>query len=527
MSARSPPRRPMTDVAAPAAARIDPVRLILAALFVVVASGYVWLQYGHISMSLVVAAAFGAYMAMNIGANDVANNVGPAVGARAMSLALAIGIAAVFEAAGAIIAGGEVVGTIKGGIIDPERIADTQVFVWLMMAALLAAALWLNLATAIGAPVSTTHSIVGAVLGSGIAAAGWGIANWGTMGSIVASWVVSPVLGGVIAAGLLFLIKRRITYQSDLVEAARRMVPLLLALMAWSFVTYLCIKGLGALVKLKIVPALGVGAVAAAITFFWVKARIGRRAASMDNHRDSVNRLFTLPLMAAAALLSFAHGSNDVANAIGPLAAINDALLSEGVHGKVAVPLWVMLLGALGLAIGLALYGPRLIRTVGDEITEIDPMRAWCIAMAATLTVIVASQLGLPVSTTHVTIGAVFGVGFLREYLKANYQRIIAEIEAHHTAHETEKHEVEAFFARFEAASRDEKSRMLKELKRQSKAGQTPISKRERKELRRFHKQALVKRSIMLKVVAAWIITVPASALMSAAIFLMIRGAVG
>src|SRR5690606_1524903 len=142
-----------------------------------------------------------------------------------------------------------------------------------------------------------------------------------------------------------------------LVEAARRMVPLLLALMAWSFVTYLCIKGLGALVKLKIVPALGVGAVAAAITFFWVKARIGRRAAAMDNHRDSVNRLFTLPLMAAAALLSFAHGSNDVANAIRPLAAINDALLSEGVHGKVAVPLWVMLLGALGLAIGLALYG--------------------------------------------------------------------------------------------------------------------------------------------------------------------------
>jgi PiT family inorganic phosphate transporter len=168
-----------------------------------------------------------------------------------------------------------------------------------------------------------------------------------------------------------------------------------------------------------------------------------------------------------------------------------------------------------------------LIRTVGDEITEIDPMRAWCIAMAATLTVIVASQLGLPVSTTHVTIGAVFGVGFLREYLKANYQRIIAEIEAHHAAHDTERHEVEAFFARFEAASRDQKSRMLKELKRQSKAGLSPISRQERKDLRRFHKKALVKRSIMLRVVAAWIITVPASALMAAGIFLVIRGSAG
>ncbi|KFL36996.1 inorganic phosphate transporter [Arenimonas donghaensis] len=514
----------MSTQTTPASSRISLVRLILAVLFVVLSSAYVWVEFGHISLTLVVAAAFGAYMAMNIGANDVANNVGPAVGARAMSLATAIAIAAVFEAGGAIIAGGEVVGTIKGGIIDPANIADPDAFVWLMMSALLAAALWLNLATAIGAPVSTTHSIVGGVLGGGIAAAGWGVANWGTMGSIAASWVVSPLMGGFIAAGLLYLIKHKITYRTDLVSASRQTVPVLLGLMSWAFVTYLCVKGLGNLVKIGILPALAIGAAAGALTFAWVKARISKRAAEMDNHRDSVNQLFTLPLMAAAALLSFAHGSNDVANAIGPLAAIHDALITAGVHGKVAVPLWVMLLGALGLAVGLALYGPRLIRTVGNEITEIDPMRAYCIAMAATLTVIVASQLGLPISTTHVTIGAVFGVGFLREYLKANYQRIIAEIEAHHAAHETERHEVEAFFTRFEAASRAEKSKMIKALKREVKAGLTPISKQERKSLRRYHKQALVKRSIMLKVVAAWIITVPASALMAAGIFFMIRG---
>lgn len=503
----------------------DWLRLLMAVGFVVGASLLVWLQFGKISFTLVVAAAFGAYMAMNIGANDVANNVGPAVGARAMSMGLAIGIAAVFEALGAIIAGGEVVGTIKSDIINPALVGDAQVFVWLMMAALLAGALWLNLATAIGAPVSTTHSIVGGVLGAGIAAAGWDIANWGTMGQIAASWVVSPLLGGLIAALLLYLIKHRITYQADLVAASQKMVPVLLALMAWAFASYLLLKGISKLVKVGFPVALAMGAGVAVLTWFLTRRWIAGRASSLSNDRDSVNSLFTVPLMGAAALLSFAHGSNDVANAIGPLAAVYDSLIHHGVSQQAAVPLWIMLLGALGLSVGLALYGPRLIRTVGSEITEIDPMRAYCIAMSATLTVIIASQLGLPISTTHVAIGGVFGVGFLREYLKANYDRIIHEIEAHHQAQEAEKHEVEAFLARFEAASREDKSQMLKALKQQTKEGLTPISKAERKSLRKVHREALVKRSIMLKVVAAWIVTVPASALMAAGIYYMIRGA--
>ena len=201
----------------------------IALAFIVLAGLYAALIFGlsQSSAIIIAAAIFGAYMALNIGANDVANNVGPAVGARAMSLTTAIAIAAIFEAGGAIIVGGEVVGTIKSGIIDPSKISDPQVFIWLMMAALLAAALWLNLATALGAPVSTTHSIVGAVLGSGIAAAGWDLANWGTVGEIAASWVVSPVFGGLMAALFLYLVKRTITYQSDLMQASRRMVPVL------------------------------------------------------------------------------------------------------------------------------------------------------------------------------------------------------------------------------------------------------------------------------------------------------------
>ncbi len=502
----------------------DVLRLVIAIAFTLGVVAYTWIAHGHLSLSLVVAAAFGAYMAMNIGANDVANNVGPAVGAKAMSLGTAIVIAAVFEVAGAIIAGGEVVGTIKNGIIDPSRISDPQVFIWLMMAALLAAALWLNLATALGAPVSTTHSIVGAVLGSGIAAAGWDLANWSTMGSIAASWVISPVFGGVVAAVFLYIIKRTITYQADLLEASQRMVPVLLAVMGLAFATYLMLKGLNQLVKVSLLQALGAGAAVGVLTFFWTRLRVRQKAGALSNDKDGVNALFGMPLVFAAALLSFAHGSNDVANAIGPLAAIYDTLLTQGIHGKAAIPLWVMLVGALGLAVGLATYGPKLIRTVGTEITEMDHMRAFCIAMAAAVTVIIASQLGLPISTTHVAIGAVFGVGFLREYLKANYARIMAEIEAHHRDKGAEQHEVEAFLKAFELASRADKDRMLRALKAASKRGEAAISNAERKGLRKVYREDLVKRTIMMRVIAAWIITVPATAVLSAIIYFTIRG---
>ena len=502
----------------------DVLRLVIAIAFTLGVVAYTWIAHGHLSLSLVVAAAFGAYMAMNIGANDVANNVGPAVGAKAMSLGTAIVIAAVFEVAGAIIAGGEVVGTIKNGIIDPSRISDPQVFIWLMMAALLAAALWLNLATALGAPVSTTHSIVGAVLGSGIAAAGWDLANWSTMGSIAASWVISPVFGGVVAAVFLYIIKRTITYQADLLEASQRMVPVLLAVMGLAFATYLMLKGLNQLVKVSLLQALAAGAAVGVLTFFWTRLRVRQKAGALSNDKDGVNALFGMPLVFAAALLSFAHGSNDVANAIGPLAAIYDTLLTQGIHGKAAIPLWVMLVGALGLAVGLATYGPKLIRTVGTEITEMDHMRAFCIAMAAAVTVIIASQLGLPISTTHVAIGAVFGVGFLREYLKANYARIMAEIEAHHRDKGAEQHEVEAFLKAFELASRADKDRMLRALKAASKRGEAAISNAERKGLRKVYREDLVKRTIMMRVIAAWIITVPATAVLSAIIYFTIRG---
>jgi PiT family inorganic phosphate transporter len=497
-------------------------RLGTALIFIVGIMLYTGLQAQNIpgSIMLVVAAMIGGYMALNIGANDVANNVGPAVGSQALTLTGAIVIAAVFESAGALIAGGDVVSTIKNGIINPEAIGDSDVFIWMMTGALLAGAIWLNVATAIGAPVSTTHSIVGGVLGAGIAAGGWGIADWSQMGAIAASWVISPVLGGAIAAGFLYLIKRTVSYRADRVAAARRVIPMLIAVMAWAFVTYLILKGVKHVWETSFLVAALLGLVAAFALYTVVRPLVARAHIDPADAKRGVNDLFTLPLVGAAALLSFAHGANDVANAVGPLAAINDALLHATISAKAGIPLWVMMVGAVGISLGLALYGPKLIRTVGSEITELDKTRAFCIAMAAAITVIVASQLGLPVSSTHIAVGGVFGVGFLREYIKTSYARAVDEIRDHH--HGEDQSTVDSFLGRFESAPFEQKAVMLTQLKQKAAAAQ--LSKSERKGLRRVYRQELVKRTALLKIAAAWLITVPVSAILAALFYFTIRG---
>jgi PiT family inorganic phosphate transporter len=496
------------------------IRLVLAISFLVAV-----MIYGMTALSgggglLIIAAVIGAYMAMNIGANDVANNVGPAVGSQSLTMFQAIIIAAIFESAGALIAGGDVVSTIKKGIIDPALISNGDVFIWLMMAALLAGALWLNIATIIGVPVSTTHSIVGGVLGAGIAAAGWGIADWAVMGKIAASWVISPLLGGLIAAIFLYLIKRTITYREDKLAAAKKVLPFLIALMVWAFSTYLILKGFKKIWKIEFHYAISVGLMFAVGSYFLVKKPIELKATQLTNSKSSVNMLFTIPLICSAALLSFAHGANDVANAIGPLAAINDALMTGGVANKAAIPFWVMALGALGISIGLALYGPKLIKTVGSEITELDKMRAFCVAMSASITVIIASQLGLPVSSTHIAVGAIFGVGFLREYLKTSYSEMLDEI-CHH--HEEEDHAaLEGFLRQFHKASIEDRGAMIKQLKNKKK--ESPLNKKARKRLRKVHGRELVKRSAVHKIAAAWLITVPVSAIIAGLLYFTIRG---
>jgi len=477
---------------------------------------------------LVLAAVFGAYMAMNIGANDVANNVGPAVGSGALTIGGAVVIASIFEASGALIAGGDVVGTIKKGIIDPAAFGgDPMVFVYAMSAALLAAALWLNLATWLKAPVSTTHSIVGGVLGGGIAAGGFAIVSWGTMGKIAASWVISPVLGGVIAAIFLYIIKSQIMYKEDKLTAAKKIVPILVAVMAAAFITYLTLKGLKKVwpvivETLSFLPqtkkptlsvALFLGAIGAGITYIIVKPKIAKRIVGMEATRASINLLFTIPLVFAAALLSFAHGANDVANAVGPLAAVYDALTTHGVSAKAAIPLWVMIVGGVGISIGLALFGPRLIKTVGSEITELDQMRAFSIMMAASITVVIASQLGLPVSSTHIAVGAIFGVGFLREWLDS--KETGAKQEKLHAAVEKQNTMKAEFSDIRDTGDYKRQVEMIESLKTQ---------KKKVKSLKRTLRENYVKRGMVKKIVAAWVITVPAAAILSAIIFFILKG---
>ena len=502
-------------------------RLAIAFLFIAIV--FVWTSSAHGEIQnntfLILGAVFGAYMAMNIGANDVANNVGPAVGSRALTMFWAIVIAAIFEASGALIAGGDVVKTIKKGIIDPGMIDNAEIFIWAMSATLLSAALWLNLATYFGAPVSTTHSIVGGVMGAGIAAAGFSIVSWGTMGKIAASWVISPVFGGVIAALFLYYIKTQIIFKENMIENAKKIVPFLIAVMALAFGTYLMLKGVKKIVKVDFITALAIGSAIAAAVYFIVKPMIEKAANKIENNRDGINSLFTIPLIFAAALLSFAHGANDVANAIGPLAAINDAVMHGGISQKASIPLWVMAVGAIGIAIGLALFGPKLIKTVGSEITELDQMRAYSIAMAAAITVIIASQLGLPVSSTHIAVGGVFGVGFLREYLDRGESKFIQQVRERFKENKLELEKLEKEFEKLDAIEKKSKKDYAKivELYKRIEDKQELV-RLEKKEFKSAKQIKYVKRDAVKKIIAAWIVTVPAAAILSACVFFMIRG---
>ena len=510
----------------------DIVKVGLVLIFFIIASIIAVVNGYPVSSPIVLifAVVVGGYMALNIGANDVANNVGPAVGSHAITLIGAIIIAAIAEALGAIIAGRDVVDTIKSGIISPHAISDSKTFIYIMLAALTSGALWLHIATALGAPVSTTHSLVGGVLGAGIMAGGFGIANWGVIGGIVLSWIVSPVLGGIIAMILLLIIKKFITYKSDKRMAASRVVPILIFVMTWCFSIYIVQKT--TLFPITLQSAALFGFVIALACYFLSKPFIAKRAQNLPNTKDGINELFTMPLIFSAALLSFAHGANDVANAIGPLAGIYEAISQNASamhHGKASVPFWIMLIGGLGISLGLALYGPRLIRTVGSEITDLNKMRAFCVALSAAITVLIASQLGLPVSSTHIAIGAIFGVGFLREYLKKRYVNMQQQIIDAHKGRDEEA--MQRFLERFQQANIRQKKIMLKLIKNgrmnKKKAKNENLSlpqlkKKEVKYLKKTYKEELVKRNAINRIIASWLITVPLSVVFGAVAYYFI-----
>jgi PiT family inorganic phosphate transporter len=376
-------------------------------------------SYGFILMALAI--IFGLYMTWGIGANDVANAMGTSVGSGAITVKQAIIIAAIFEFAGAFIAGGNVTKTIRKGIIDPSSIVNNpEILVFGMLAALLAAAIWLMIASSRGWPVSTTHSIVGAVIGFAMVGIGVDAVQWVKVSQIAASWVVSPLLGGVIAFLLMMSIRRLILNTENPFQSAKRWGPGYIFLVGFIISLVTMFKGLKHLnidlsVGMSFVVALIFGAALAVIGWFLISRIEIDQAADRDFHFASVEKVFTPMMIFTACAMAFAHGSNDVANGIGPLAAVVSIVQSGGeVSQKAALPLWILVLGGAGIVVGLATMGYRVMKTIGSGITQLTPSRGYCATLAAAATVVLASRTGLPVSTTHIAVGAVIGVGLAR-----------------------------------------------------------------------------------------------------------------
>ena len=366
------------------------------------------------------AAAFGIFMAWGIGANDVANAMATSVGSKALTIRQAILVAAVFEFLGAVLAGGGVTSTIRKEIVDAELLADSpELLVYGMLAALLAAGTWLFVASKKGWPVSTTHTIVGAIIGFAAVGIGVEAVQWDQVTTIIASWVVSPLLAGFVAYLIFMSVQYLILQHDDPLAQARRYVPFYMFLAAFLITLVTILKGLKHVgLDFSLQESYGLAAIIGVII-----AAVGRVAiqrikpdplAEKKQHFHTVERVFAILMVVTACAMAFAHGSNDVANAIGPLAAVVSVAQSGSVSASAALPLWVLVLGGLGIVIGLATYGVNVIATVGKKITQLTPSRGFAAELAAATTIVIASGTGLPVSTTQTLVGAVLGVGLAR-----------------------------------------------------------------------------------------------------------------
>ncbi|WP_299358111.1 anion permease [uncultured Paracoccus sp.] len=368
--------------------------------------------------------ALAAYLALAIGANDVTNSLAPAVGAGAIRAGLGLSLVALAEIAGAVLAGDRVSTTLSLGIVDPALMLAGHAAAPVMLAALLAAALWISLATWAGAPVSTTHSVVGGIAGAGLATFGAQAVNWSGIALIAGGWVVSPAVAGLVAALLLAVLRQRVDLAPDRHRAARRWLPGLVGLMAALIVLYVGAGLMGQNLRML----LPVVAAATGLAAFAARRTLDRQGPDPATGRARLDRLFGIPLVLAALLMGFAHGANDASNVTAPLwlilQAASPAARAASGAGVVAVqPGWVTLVAGAGLALGAVLFGRRLVDMVGSKITRLNPVRAFCVSLATAIVVLAASWLGLPVSTTHVAVGGVFGVGFYREWEDMRRQR--------------------------------------------------------------------------------------------------------
>jgi PiT family inorganic phosphate transporter len=366
------------------------------------------------------AAVFGVFMAWGIGANDVANAMATSVGSKALTIKQAILVAAIFEFLGAVLAGGEVTSTIRKGIVDASLLNDTpELLIYGMLASLLAAGTWLLIASHNGWPVSTSHSIVGAIVGFAAVGIGIDAVQWGKVGEIVMSWVISPFIAGFIAYLVYMSVQTLILRQEDPLARAKRYVPIYIFLTAFTITLVTILKGLKH-VGLEIglanayMLAILIGLVIALVGAYFIQRIKPDKKQEKKQHFYTVERVFGVLMVVTACSMAFAHGSNDVANAIGPLAAVISVAKTGVIGAKSALPIWVLILGGAGIVVGLATFGRHVIATVGHRITQLTPSRGFAAGLAASTTIVIASGTGIPISTTHTLVGAVLGVGLAR-----------------------------------------------------------------------------------------------------------------
>lgn len=379
-------------------------------------------EYGQVLFIL--ACVFGLFMAWGIGANDVSNAMGTSVGSRALTMKQAICIAMVFEFAGAYLAGGEVTETIRSGIVDVSVMTNhPDLFVYGMLASLLAAGTWLLIASVLGWPVSTTHSIVGAIIGFAAVGISVDAVQWGQVWGIVGSWVTSPLVAGFLSFWIFRSVQYLILDTEDPFTNAKRYIPFYMFAVGFFLSMVTILKGLKYVLKAHdinftflqaMLLAAIIGLMVAAIGIYLLSKINQDPAADKDNRFSSVERVFGVLMIFTACSMAFAHGSNDVANAVGPMAAVISVIKSGAVEAKAAVDPWILLLGGVGIVVGLATYGYKVMITIGKKITELTPSRGFAAEMSAAATVVIASGIGLPISTTHTLVGAVLGVGLAR-----------------------------------------------------------------------------------------------------------------
>ncbi len=366
------------------------------------------------------AALFGIFMAWGIGANDVANAMATSVGSKALTIKQAILVAAVFEFLGAVLAGGAVTSTIRKGIVDSDLMADQPVFlIYGMLSALLAAGTWLLVASKKGWPVSTTHSIIGAIVGFAAVGIGIDAVQWGKVGTIVMSWVVSPLTAGFIAFCIYQTVQFLVLRHENPLERAKRWVPAYMFLAAFTITLVTILKGLKHIgldisTRDSYLLAAGVASLIAVVGAYFIRRIQPDPKAEKDQHYITVERVFGILMIITACAMAFAHGSNDVANAIGPLAAVVSVAQTGMIAAQSALPIWVLILGGVGIVFGLATFGRHVIATVGTKITHLTPSRGFAAELAAATTIVLASGTGIPISTTHTLVGAVLGVGLAR-----------------------------------------------------------------------------------------------------------------